>query len=71
MSSKFVISDPKNPYKPNLNTDRAKTATPPLLGVVFANLRACHQFLYYTLTFHRDVLEIRDQRPKKPIYTEY
>ena len=45
MSSKFVISVPKNPYTPNLNTDSAKIAKPTLLGVVFANLRVCLQFL--------------------------
>ena len=44
MSSKFVISDPKNPFTPNINADSAKIAKPPLLGVFFANLRMRHQF---------------------------
>ena len=45
MFSKFVISDPKNAYTPNLNTDSEKIAKPPLLGVAFAHLRVQNQFL--------------------------
>ena len=38
-SPEFLISDPQNPYSPNLDTQSAKIAKTPLLGVVYANLR--------------------------------
>ena len=43
-----MISDPKNLYKPNLNTDNAKIAKIPLLGVVSVNLRVRNKFLTKT-----------------------
>ena len=33
-----MINDPKNPYSPNLDTESAKIAKTPLLGIAFANL---------------------------------
>ena len=40
-----MTSDPKNLYKPNLNTDNVKTAKTHFLRVVSVNLRVRNYFL--------------------------
>ena len=56
-----MFSDPKNPYEPNLNTARAKTAKTPLFRGSFCRFQGVPQIC------HRRKLDFRDQRPKKPI----
>ena len=44
-SPKLLISDPKNPYGPNNDTQCAIIAKHPFLGVVIANLRVKYLFI--------------------------